>query len=227
MAKSNKQIKPRAAAAIVGVIVLILAGFWIVDDLKPLSLDDSLDFYGIEPVEGTSFKSENMTINDTDYYVYATLNRGAAEDGTDEYIVTVGKLKGIRRNQNDFAMLESMDDSFVFPSGYTNVSNAGNFDVTKGSEYYGTVCYGTVPLSCTSLVIGDVPAKLVRQTFEVNGKQADFYIYYCAIYLPAGSDDWIHDPEAIATDKNGHTYSIYTAYDDSTGLYGSTVKQIR
>lgn len=210
------------------IIFIIFAIIWSTDGLQSISFDKALASTAIVPVEGTSFKSEDMTINDTDYYVYATLNNGVTEYDKNTYLFAVGRLKGIRHNQNEIVVTDGgIEADYLFSSDYTGVSNIGNYDVTNGSEYYGTICYGVVPLSCTSLVIDDVPAKLVRQTFDINGKQADFYIYYCAIYLPAGPDDLTHAPEAIATDKNGHTYSIYTAYDDSTGLYGSTVKQIK
>lgn len=222
MAKSNKQIKPRAAAAIVGVIVLLLAGFWIADDLQPVTLDEQLEFWNIYPKDGMSFQSENMAINGTDYFVYAALSDGTAEDGSDEYVITAGRMKGIRKNQYDIFSYSSVGNAadLVNNTPYSNISVCPQEMIKTSSKYFGSIYYGLIPASCTSLTVNGQPAKLVRQTFAVDGQTADFKLYYCAIE----QSRYPKQDEIVYTD-GGHTYSAVEEYSYKDG-YITSITQI-
>lgn len=98
------------------------------------------------------------------------------------------------------------EDQFLLSSEYLNIYDYPESEIKTGSNYYGSVYVGTVPASCQSVTINGIAAEMVRQTFELNGEQADFYLYYCMIE----QSEYPEHTEVTVTDENGLSYSVST-----------------
>lgn len=222
MSQTLAKIKPKAAVAVLAVIVAVLAVVWIVDDLQPVTLNEELEFWNIYPKDDVSFQSENVTINGTDYFVYAALSGGTADDGSDEYVITAGRIKGVRQNQYDIFSYNPVGDAadLVNNTPYSNISVCPQETIKTSSKYFGSIYYGLVPATCTSLTVNGQSAELVRQTFEVDGQTADFKLYYCAIE----QSRYPRQDEIVYTD-GGHTYSAVEEYSYKDG-YITSITQI-
>lgn len=212
--------KKMVALSLLAVVFAFIIASLAVNPFLPEPLDAQLEFWDISPKEGMVFQSEDLNIGSKTYFIYAALCTENTDDSQDKYVVAVGEIKGIRKNKYDIWTTSS--DPYLSIIDYSYVSNYPEFEVKKGSKYLGSIYVGIVPASCTSVTIDNEPAKMVRQTFQLNGQSVDFYLYYCAIEQSQEPDQ----AAIIVTDLNGHTYSIHSIFSESDGGEIPSISQI-
>lgn len=199
--------KLRRIGEIFLVFIVIIVSILCVNAFMPNPLREELDFWGVQPKNNVEFTSESVAVNGKEYFVYAALNDSAAENGDNQYIVAIGRISGIRNNKYELLSYNEEEDQFLLSSEYLNIYDYPESEIKTGSNYYGSVYVGTVPASCRSVTINGIAAEMVHQTFELNGEQADFYLYYCIIE----QSEYPNNTEVIVTDENGFFYSVSTA----------------
>lgn len=186
------------------LLIVFLLFFFCVPDIRPYEIEDNFDIYTIAPVSGTEFQSEDLKIGEKTAFVYATLSEKTALDNKDEYIITVGEVKGIKSNRYEMFSVGAQEDKAILSNEYINIVDIPEHGIKKGKSYYGSVYVGTVPIDCESVEIQGNQATLVEQSFELNGKPAHFYLYYCAVEETEFPDAAV----VKCTDKNGNTFDI-------------------
>lgn len=199
-------MKKKIVLLSVTALLIIVAVALCVDAVMPNPLRNELDFLGIQPKNNVEFTSESVAVNGKEYFVYAALNDSAAENGDDQYIIAIGRISGINNNKYELLSYNEEEDQFLLSSEYLNIYDYPESEIKTGSNYYGSVYVGTVPASCQSVTINGIAAEMVRQTFELNGEQADFYLYYCMIE----QSEYPEHTEVTVTDENGLSYSVST-----------------
>ncbi len=183
--------------------------------MRPEPLTDSLKFWEIVPKNNTEYTSEKLYIDDKCFFVYSALN------SNDTYTISVGDITGKKLNKYNIISYREIDNSELMLSDYSEKSNISNFpelEVKNGSEYIGGIYAGTVPSTCDSILVNGVPAEMVKQTFQLNGKAVEFYLYYCAIENE-------YEVELTITDKDGTTYNVTSV--ESGGLTYPNIKKIK
>lgn len=201
-------MKNKTKAGIVFLVVLIIASILIaVDMLKPVTLNQELEFWDVWPKEGTEYMSEEMQISDDPYFVYSAVSEGTGLNGKDEYVILIGKKRGIGNKSYDVATYWPQADETLETTEYLNIYNSPEKEIKKGSNYFGSLYVGTVPANCTSIEIQGVQATMVKQSFTLNGNDVSFYLYYCIIEEPEYPDK----ATVIVTDMDGSKYSVYNA----------------
>ncbi len=181
-------------------LVIIIIAFIFIDSMLPEPLTDSLDFWGIVPKDNLEYISDDLFINDKHFFVYSTFN----SNNNDVYTISVGDITGKKFNKYNIISYREIDNSQLALSEYSkemNVSNFPELEVKNGSEYIGGIYTGTVPSTCESVLVNGIPAEMIKQTFQLNGKSVQFYLYYCVI-----EDDYTVNLTII--DRNGTRYSV-------------------
>lgn len=199
-------MKKKIVLLSVTALLIIVTVALCVDAVMPNPLRNELDFLGIQPKNNVEFTSESVAVNGKEYFVYAALNDSAAENGDDQYIIAIGRISGINNNKYELLSYNEEEDQFLLSSKYENIYDYPESEIKTGSNYYGSVYVGTVPSSCRSVTINGIAAEMVRQTFELNGEQADFYLYYCMLE----QGEYPDHAEVTVTDENGLSYSVST-----------------
>lgn len=202
----KEKMKKKIVLLSVTALLIIVAVALCVDAVMPNPLRNELDFLWIQPKNNVEFTSESVAVNGKEYFVYAALNDSAAENGDDQYIIAIGRISGINNNKYELLSYNEEEDQFLLSSEYLNIYDYPESEIKTGSNYYGSVYVGTVPASCQSVTINGIAAEMVRQTFELNGEQADFYLYYCMIE----QSEYPEHTEVTVTDENGLSYSVST-----------------
>lgn len=182
--------------------------------MRPEPLTDSLEFWEIVPKDNLEYTSEKLYIDDKCFFVYSALN------SNDTYTISVGDITGKKLNKYNIISYREIDNSQLMLSDYSrklNISNFPELEVKKGSEYIGGIYAGTVPSTCDSVLVNGVSAKMIKQTFQLNGKAVDFYLYYCAIENE-------YEVDLTITDKDGTTY--YVTPVEIGGLMYPNIKKI-
>lgn len=187
-------------------LAIVTISFFVENNVKPYKIQDNFDIYDFVPISGTEFQSENLVVGKKTAFVYSALSEGTALNNKDEYIITIGKVTGINNNRYEIFSFTPQEDNFILSNKYLNVFDYPQFEMKSGNSYYGSVYVGTVPLSCTSVTINNNKAQLVRQTFELNGKPADFYLYYGVVE----EEQYPDNVDVIVSDTDGHKYSVST-----------------
>ncbi len=134
------------------------------------------------------------------------LSEGTSVNGNDEYLIVIGNVRGVNNNRYEMTSFEPQVDKDVLSSEYINVFDFPQYEIKKGNSYLGSIYVGTVPIDCKSVEIQGKQATLVEQSFELNGKQANFYLYYCAVE----ENEYPDSVSVVCENKNGEKVNIQT-----------------
>lgn len=167
----NKKV---IALSLIFIVIVAL----IIDAFIPRNLDD--DFYNTDVINDVKYQSDLKDIKNKEYGVYAFLS-DSDDSERDEFVISVLEVSGILKNKNSLVSYYPQIDDYVLNPKYQNMVNLPEWEIKKGSKYYGSIYCGIAPLDCKGIIIDGNDAKLHRMTFEINGKKADFYIYSCMI----------------------------------------------
>lgn len=162
-------------------IILFSVSYYFENYIKSYSIQDNMEIYNIYPINGTEFQSENLEVGNETVFIYSTLSEETALDNKDEYIITIGKVGGKNNNRYEIYSHSPQEDEAILSEEYINIYDFPQYEIKKGSEYFGSIYAGTVPIDCKSVTIQGKQATLVEQSFNLNGNNADFYLYYCAV----------------------------------------------
>lgn len=165
---------------VIAVLVSVFIIGSIVENLKPKDIRDEM-FFNINPVEETEFISDIYKINKENLCTYAFLNSASADNGNDEFVITVAKLEGIRNNRYEIYSFAPQKDDILLNPSYNNISYYPDYEVKKGDNYYGSVYMGIIPADCKKLTIDGTDAVLKKYSIKLNGKTADFIFYSCFV----------------------------------------------
>lgn len=187
------------------VLLVLIPIFLIalfVDSFIPSDIYDGT-FY-INPVNNIEFMSKSYDVGKYRVCVYACLNDDASLEGDDEFVITVAKLEGTLKNKYNIYTYSPQTDEEVLSPEYKYIVDFPTHEVKSGSRYYGSVYTGIAPADCESITIGGVEAEMERFTFDLNGKPADFYLYYCVIE----QNEYPDELPVICRRTNGEQLSI-------------------
>lgn len=98
------------------------------------------------------------------------------------------------------------EDNVILSKEYINVFDYPQFEIKDGSSYCGSIYVGTVPIDCKSVEIQGAQATLVEQSFNLNGKMANFYLYYCAIE----ENEYPDSVSVVCENKDDNKFNITT-----------------
>lgn len=188
------------------LFIVIVFSYFIENNVKSYDVQDNSDVYDFVPVNGTEFQSENLSLGNKTAFIYSTLSEKTALNNKDEYIITIGKVNGINNNRYEIFSFVPQEDNIILSNEYINVFDYPQFEVKNGSSYYGSIYVGTVPIDCKSVEIQGTKATLVEQSFNLNGKFANFYLYYCAIE----ENEYPTSVSVVCESKDGSTFKITT-----------------
>lgn len=176
--------------ALLILLIVILADI-LISELTPMSAAESYggnEFANREQLYGTGFQSEDLEINGKKYFIYTTLDNAISNNEENQFVITVGEVTGIRKNRYTIKSFDPQETENCLSNEYINVYDSPQYEVKKGSKYFGSIYVGTVPIDCKSVTIQGKKATLVEQSFNLNGNNADFYLYYCAVSESAYPD---------------------------------------
>lgn len=188
------------------IIIVTLVG---INTILPEPLSDSLDFWNITPKDNIEYISDELYVKDKKFFVYSALNSNIDSDN-DFYIIAVGDITGLKSNKYSIISYREIEDSQLTVTEYSekmNVSNFPEIEVKNRSEYQGSIYVGTVPSTCSSVLVNDTKAEMVKQEFQLNGKDVDFYLYYCALE----NEDEVN---LTISDENGTDYYVTSVEKD-------------
>lgn len=188
------------------LLIIFILLFFIENNVKSYDIQDNSDVYDFVSVNGTEFQSENLNLGNKIAFVYSTLSEKTALNNKDEYIITIGKVNGINNNRYEMFSFVPQEDNIILSSEYINIFDYPQFEMKNGSSYCGSIYVGTVPIDCKSVEIQGTKATLVEQSFDLNGKIANFYLYYCAIEENA----YPTSVSVVCESKDGSTFEITT-----------------
>lgn len=188
------------------IFAFIAICFVVENDIMPYSIQDNFDVFDVVPVNGTEFQSEDLEVNGKYAFIYTTVSEKTSLDNKDEYIIIVGRVRGINNNRYEMKSFSPQIDSDVLSNEYVNIFDSPQFEMKRGNSYYGTIYVGTVPIDCKSVEIQGNKATLVEQSFNLNGKKANFYLYYCAIE----ENEYPSSVSVVCENKNGEKFNIIT-----------------
>lgn len=195
-----KQKKTKVISFLI-IFPVIFIAFLLINSVLPEPLSNSLEFWNITPKDNIEFIDDNLYVNDKRFFIYSALNSNGNEE---VYTIAVGDITGFKFNKYDILSCHEIEDSVLISSEYSEKSNISNFpelEVKNNSTYFGSIYVGTVPASCSSVLVNGIKAEMVKQTFRLNGRAADFYLYYCAIEDKA-------EANLTITDKDGTKYFV-------------------
>ena len=188
------------------IFIIFILSFFIENYVISYDIQDNSNIYDFVSVSGTEFQSENLNLCDKTAFVYSTLSEKTAPNNKDEYIITIGKVNGINENRYEMFSFIPQEDNVILSNEYINVFDYPQFEMKKGDSYYGSIYVGTVPIDCKYVEIQGKKANLVEQSFSLNGKNANFYLYYCAIE----EDSYPSSVSVVCERKNGSMLNIVT-----------------
>lgn len=186
---------------LITVIFLIIAVL-SVNELIPQSIDN--EFYNINVSDNIEYQSELTDIHNKQYGVYAFLNDEPSETGNRQFVISVLEIKGIFKNQESLVSYSPLTDDYILNPEYKNIVNMPEREIKNGSKYYGSVYCGIAPLDCKEITVDGKKADLHRMTFEINGKTADFYLYYCV----TEQNEYPESCKLICTKESGEKIQI-------------------
>lgn len=188
------------------LLIIFLLSYFIENNVKSYDIQDNANIYSFSSVKGTEFQSENLNVGDKTAFIYTTLSEKTALNNKDEYIITIGKVRGINDNRYEMFSFEPQVDETILSDEYINIFDYPQFEIKNGNSYYGSIYVGTVPIDCKSVKIQGTKATLVEQSFDLNGKTAKFFLYYCAI-----EEDTYPDSVSVTCEcKDGKIINITT-----------------
>lgn len=191
------------------VFIIVILVDVLISELTPLSAAESYgknEFVNREQLYGTDFQSEDLEINGKKYFIYTTLDNSASNGEKNQFVITVGEVTGIRNNRYTIKSFEPQETENCLSNEYINVYDSPQYEIKKGSKYFGSIYVGTVPIDCKSVTIQGKQATLVEQSFNLNGNNADFYLYYCAV-----SENTYPDSVSVVCEKeDGSKINIET-----------------
>lgn len=187
-------------------LIISTLSFFIENYVKPYDIQDNASLYDYVPVSGTEFQSENLNVGNKTAFVYSTLSEKTAMNNKDEYIITIGKVYGVNNNRYEMFSFFPQVDDIILSDEYINVFDYPQLEVKRGKKYYGSIYAGTVPINCKSVEIQGVKATLVEQSFNLNGKPANFYLYYCAVEESESPDS----ASVVCELKDGRVFNVIT-----------------
>lgn len=188
----------------IGLIILLLiitAVFLCINTILPEPLDDSLNFWNITPKDNIEYISDELYVKNKRFFVYSALNSNIDND---VYTIAVGEITGPKFNKYNIISYREIEDSQLTVTDYSekmNISNFPEYEVKKSAEYLGSIYVGTVPSTCSSVLVNGKEAEMVKQEFQLNGEYVDIYLYYCALE----NEDKVN---LTITDKNGTNYHV-------------------
>lgn len=188
--------------AFVITILTILAVALIIDSFIPRGIEDG--FFDVSGINTVQYKSELVDIRNRKYGVFAFVNENATDTGDDEFVISTIEVKGILKNKYDIASYSPQLDDFIVNPKYENIVDFPEWEIKRGSKYFGSVYCGIAPTDCKEITIDGEKANMERMTFDINGQKADFYLYYCVIK----QDEYPDNIELICTNENGEEFRI-------------------
>lgn len=197
-------MKTRNKVLTIAVIILVSV-FFVFDILKPESIYN--DAFEINCVNNIEYQSENISVDNNTVFVYTALNDNSSEYSTDEFVICIGQVKGILKNKYSLYSYRGIPENYISAPDIRNIVNFPEYSLKKGSHYYGSVFVGIAPLDCQSINIDGIEAHLESMTFEINGTEANFYLYYCVVE----QDEYSDFADVIYTSNNGKQFKIEAA----------------
>lgn len=187
---------------IVVLIIIIVLISCVVNVFLPTKITDG--FYEVNVSDGIEYKSNKYReLNKKQYGLYAFLN-DSLESNKKEFVISVLEVKGILKNKENLISYSPQLTEEVLNPQYKNIVNFPEYAIKNGSNYYGYVFCGIVPLDCKSITIDGNEAELHRMTFELDGQKADFYVYFCVIE----QNQYTENFELICTTQSGEKIEI-------------------
>ncbi len=184
---------------IIAVVVLIAL---VIDAFLPQPYSPAFD--SSEIVEGTEFRSPFVKIHNKEYCVTSCVIKNESEDGKEIFTVSALERYGILHNKEKFKTDSEIPLEELLDPQYKNIRAVYDCEIKRGSHYYGFVYSGIAPLDCKEITVNGKKAGLEKMSLMINGKQADFNIYYCIIE----SEVYIDRVEMVCTDANGEQHII-------------------
>ena len=210
-----KKQKIKRIGFIVISLAIIITAFICVDSLLPEPIEKSLEFWGINPKDNSEYMDEELYIHDKQFFVYTAVD---TDGENDVYTITTGDIKGPKLNKYEIVSNSEIEDIKLNVSEYSEnlyISNYPEREIKKGSKYLGSIYVGIVPATCSSVLINGHEAKIVYQSFNLNGTDVAFNLYYCAI-------EDVYDANLLLTDNDGTKYSVKPVEKD--GLFYSSIE---
>lgn len=190
-------------ALIVLLPVFLILSF--INSFFPLTVYD--DINGMEPANGIEYFSEEYKVGKKTVAIYACLDAASEyvdNQGDNQFVINVAEIKGPLKNRYYLYSNSFLPDEMVLNPEYKYIVDFPEYEVKSNSKYYGSVYTGIAPADCESITIGGVEAEMERFTFDLNGKAADFYLYYCVIE----QDEYPDELPVICRRTNGELLSI-------------------
>ena len=189
---------------IIAVVVLIAL---VIDSFLPQPYSPAFDASTI--AEGTEFRSPFVKIRNKEYCVFSCVIKDAYADGNDVFTISTMERYGILHNKEKFKTGSEIPLEELLDPQYETMSAVNDCEIKRGNHYYGFSYAGIAPLDCKEITIDGHKAGLEKMSLTINGKQAEFNLYYCIIE----SDVYIDHAEMICTDTNGEQHRITDTND--------------
>lgn len=172
-------LKKRVLVIIAVVLCFFIVGS-VIKNMMPKDIKDDT-FYEINPIENTEYLSDIHTIGKESFCTYAFLNENGADNGDDEFVITIAKIEGILNNRYNIYVFDPIDNDWLINPSYFNISHKPQYEVKKGDKYYGSVYVGILPADCKSVTVQGQKAILKNYSIDLNGKEANFVFYCCFV----------------------------------------------
>lgn len=213
--KTAKKARGIVAAIIVIVAIVALA----VSAFLPSGITDDA-FFETQGIDNIQFQSPNQKIGSETWCVYACLTSDDSNNTPQsQFVITAVRAQGILKNQYNVYAYAPQEEIWLTQPDYKYICAFPQYPVKSGSAYYGSVYFGIVPKDCTQVMINGTAAQLQHMEFELNGKTADFNLYYCLLNETEAQAD---NTEMIVTDASGEKWQVQS----SDGAEYSTVTRI-
>ena len=210
-----KKQKIKRIGFIVISLVIIITAFMFVDSLLPEPIEKSLEFWGITPKDNSEYMDEELSIHDKQFFVYTAVD---SDGENDVYTITTGDIKGPKYEIVSNSEIEDIQLKVSEYSENLYISNYPEREIKKGSKYLGSIYVGIVPATCSSVLINGHEAKIVYQSFNLNGTDVAFNLYYCAI-------EDVYNANLLLTDHDGTKYSVTPIEKD--GLFYPNIEIVK
>ncbi len=172
----KKTINMKKAIRIIAVILCVIFIIELCSKLTPHPLEDS-PFYAT-PVAGTTFESDYHKIGNVTLGIYTFIGDQYADNGDDEFVITIVERTGIRNNQYVISLNEPQSDEVLVSPEYSNINKYPQREVKKGKKYYGSVYVGIAPPNYKTLTIDGHEMTLKKMSLTLNNKKCEFFLYY-------------------------------------------------
>ena len=166
----------KKAIKIISVILCVIFVIELSSRLTPHPLEDS-PFYAT-PVDGTTFESDYHKMGNKYYGVYTYVGDKLADNGDDEFVITIVERTGIRNNQYVISVNAPQDDETLLSPDYFTILNYPQLEVKRGKKYYGSIYVGVAPTNYKTLTINGNKMTLKKMSLTLNNKKCEFYLYY-------------------------------------------------